>query len=397
MLKKTKRTYCSKEDDSENKIGVNTIQSEDDLKRIEKDLEKLTEEETKELSEKSDTFNLFSLKKPVLDSDFPSDVKEYQKKYDQWKQYQAKYSFRPNKDPTETSIILFPGQGSQYVGMGEKLLFYPGVPELFEIASDILEYDLLHLCLNGPKEELDKTVHCQPAIFVTSLAAIKKLEEDNPEILKSCIGTAGLSVGEYAAIVFAEIMDFRDALSVLKVRAEKMQEASEMVPSGMMTVLCNYNSKLGLAMEAAKQFCKERLEIERPALDFIKDNAEDFGLKGRIKPLPVSGAFHTSLMQPAVKDMYKALDKATINRSRRSLRVHSNYNGKDFRPRDILQILAQQIVKPVKWEQTMHVLYMRPQGTNFPQTYEAGPGNSLGKIIKRINLKAYENYHNIET
>lgn len=184
-FKKTKRTYCSKEDDSENEIigDVPTDRTEKDPIRTEKYLKnEIQGETTSEQSEEFGKFNLFSRQKPVLKSDFPSDVEEYEKELKEYKMYQAQHSFRPRKDPTTTSIILFPGQGSQYVGMGEKLLFYPGVPKLFEMASDILGYDLLTLCLNGPKKELDKTVHCQPAIFVTSLAAIQKMKEENPEV-----------------------------------------------------------------------------------------------------------------------------------------------------------------------------------------------------------------------
>ena len=89
---------------------------------------------------------------------------------------------RPKIDPRETSILLFPGQGSQFVGMGKKVLPYPGVTELYEKASAILGYDLLKICLNGPEKELNKTVHCQPAVFVTSLAAVERLKEDVPEV-----------------------------------------------------------------------------------------------------------------------------------------------------------------------------------------------------------------------
>ena len=90
---------------------------------------------------------------------------------------------RPKVDPRETSILLFPGQGSQFVGMGKKVLPYPGVTELYEKASAILGYDLLNICLNGPEKELNKTVHCQPAVFVTSLAAVERLKEDVPEVI----------------------------------------------------------------------------------------------------------------------------------------------------------------------------------------------------------------------
>lgn len=116
---------------------------------------------------------------------------------------QAKYSFRPKIDPRETSVILFPGQGAQFVGMGKELLKYPNVQRMYETASDCFGYDLLKLCLEGPIETLSRTVYQQPAIFITSLAALERLKEEQPKAIENCIATAGYSVGEYAALVFA--------------------------------------------------------------------------------------------------------------------------------------------------------------------------------------------------
>lgn len=89
---------------------------------------------------------------------------------------------RPKKDPSDCSVLLFPGQGSQFVGMGRGLLKYPNVKEMFTVARKILGYDLLSLCLEGPEEELMKTVHCQPAVFITSLAAVERLNQENPKV-----------------------------------------------------------------------------------------------------------------------------------------------------------------------------------------------------------------------
>lgn len=91
-------------------------------------------------------------------------------------------SWRPRKDPSGCSVLLFPGQGSQFVGMGRGLLKYPNVKEMFSVAQKVLGYDLLSLCLEGPEEELMKTVHCQPAVFVTSLAAVERLNQENPKV-----------------------------------------------------------------------------------------------------------------------------------------------------------------------------------------------------------------------
>jgi acyl transferase domain-containing protein len=106
------------------------------------------------------------------------------------------------------SIVLFPGQGSQYVGMGASLLACPGARNLFDAARHILGYDLLELCLSGPKAKLDQTMYCQPAVFVASLAAIEKLRVDQPDVISTLVATAGFSVGEYAALVLAGSIDF---------------------------------------------------------------------------------------------------------------------------------------------------------------------------------------------
>lgn len=121
---------------------------------------------------------------------------------------QAIHSLRPSVNPKETSIMLFPGQGAQFVGMGQSLLKFPVAKELFETANEILGYDLLKLCLKGPKEELNKTVHCQPAILVCSLAAVEQLKDETPSVIEKCIAAAGFSVGEISALVFAGVMSF---------------------------------------------------------------------------------------------------------------------------------------------------------------------------------------------
>lgn len=108
------------------------------------------------------------------------------------------------------SIIVFPGQGSQFVGMGQKLLNIPKVSRMFELANHVFKTDLLSLCLNGPKSELDKTINCQPAVLVTSLAAVEYLKESNPLAVADCYATAGFSIGEYASLVLAGSITYED-------------------------------------------------------------------------------------------------------------------------------------------------------------------------------------------
>lgn len=126
-------------------------------------------------------------------------------------QSQALKSLRPpNIDPQETSVILFPGQGSQYVGMGKELLQFPAARDIFDAASAILQYDVLKLMLNGPQHKLDSTKYCQPAVVVCSLAALEKLKEERPSAIENCVATAGFSVGEITALTFAGVFKFGD-------------------------------------------------------------------------------------------------------------------------------------------------------------------------------------------
>lgn len=325
---------------------------------------------------------------------------------------QASYSLRPNIDPKETTILLFPGQGSQFVGMGKRMLKVPIVQDLFDHASEILGYDLLKLCLYGPKEELDKTVHCQVAILVCSMAAVEQLKDDMPSVIENCIAAAGFSVGEITALTFAGVISFERAVRLVKVRAEAMQIASEMQPGGMMTVFYGPDSKLKEACTRAREWA-EANGVEQPvcsvanylfpdckvlaghneALEFIEKNMKQFNLR-RVKRLPVSGAFHTPLMQPAIEPFKTALRKVKLEEP--MIAVHSNVDGKMYKNSEsIHRLLPRQIVSPVKWEQTLHILYERPDGENFPATFECGPGNSLKTILKMVNAKAADFCKNV--
>src|SRR5437764_5116763 len=147
--------------------------------------------------------------------------------------------------------FLFPGQGAQTVGMGRVLVeSTPPAKEIFERANQIVGYDLLQICLEGPAEKLDSTVYSQPALFVTSLAALEWLKANKPEVVESCTAAAGLSLGEYTALVFAGVMSLEDGLRVVQERGRAMQDAANAVPTGMVSVL-------GLDAEKIEAACKE--------------------------------------------------------------------------------------------------------------------------------------------
>ncbi|XP_017267011.1 malonyl-CoA-acyl carrier protein transacylase, mitochondrial [Kryptolebias marmoratus] len=320
---------------------------------------------------------------------------------------------RPRKDPSGRSVLLFPGQGSQFVGMARGLLKYPNVKEMFSAAQCILGYDLLSLCLEGPEEDLQRTVHCQPAVFVTSLAAVEKLHHDNPEAIETCVAAAGFSVGEFAALVFSGAMTFSEALYVVKVRAEAMQKASELVPSGMLSVVGRPQAQYKYACLQAKEHCRS-LGVQEPvcsvanylfpdgrviaghqqALDFLQQNSRHLQFT-RTKPLPVSGAFHTELMASATEPLGDVLRQVEVRRP--EINVYSNVDGKRYMSEGhVRRQLAKQLVSPVKWEQTLHEIYERSQGESFPQTYELGPGRQLGATLQKCNRKAFQKYSYVD-
>ncbi|MBN3305991.1 FABD protein, partial [Amia calva] len=297
--------------------------------------------------------------------------------------------------------------------MGRGLTKYDSVKQMFSVAEQILGYDLLSMCLNGPEGELQKTVHCQPAVFVTSLAAVERLNHEAPAALEKCVAAAGFSVGEFAALVFAGSLDFAEALYAVKVRAEAMQAASERVPSGMLSVLGRPEAKYSYACQQARDHC-EAAGLENPvcsvasylfpdgrviaghlqALEFLQKNSRKLNFL-RTTMLPVSGAFHSTLMDEAVEPLREVLNKVEIRKP--EISVHSNVDAKKYmHSGHIKRLLLKQLVSPVKWEQTLHAIYERKQGVDFPETYEVGPGKHLGSTLKKCNLKAWRAYSHID-
>lgn len=315
----------------------------------------------------------------------------------------------------KASVILFPGQGSQHVGMVGSSICARG-RSLFEMANQVLGYDLLKLCRNGPEFDLNRTIHSQPAVFVSSLAAVENLADLSKGAVEKCVATAGFSVGEFAALVLAQSIDFVDALRLLKLRAEVTQKLSDDVPSGMMTILFGNDGNIGRACRMASEYCvRTGLPEEeavcsisnhlfphakvvgghQSALDFLERNGKDFGLK-RMKRLAVSGAFHTRLMEPAAKELRVALKRIIIKDPK--IRVYSNLDGNFYQNADqIRNSLVKHVYKPVMWEQTIQNLYADiRQGDELPVTFECGPQNNMTTMLGMINLKAKKLAYNIE-
>lgn len=289
--------------------------------------------------------------------------------------------------------FLFPGQGAQYVGMCQSIVEkYPTARRLFDRAAEILGYDLLKLCLEGPKEQLDLTAFSQPALFVGSLAALEMLKEVKPELVASATMTAGLSLGEYTALVFAGALSFEDGLRVVQRRGQAMQESADRQPSGMASLLlldrekvqeiCNQASAAG-QISIANYLCPGNLVVsgDKPACAKAVELAEAGG--GKAIPLSVAGAFHTTIMCPADEKLAAALAGASLLPPR--IPVVSNVDAATHsNPEEIRQLLVKQVISPVRWEDSMR--WMLEQGC--VEFYEVGPGKVLSGLLKRIDRKA---------
>jgi len=288
--------------------------------------------------------------------------------------------------------FLFPGQGAQYVGMGKALCeSLPAARQLFADASAILGYDLLDVCVNGPPGRLDTTAVSQPAIFVASLAALEALKQTNPEVLAEIVATAGLSLGEYTALVFAGALDFADALRVVRQRGQAMQAASDANPGGMVSILgleqpavtelCAKAGQEGL-LRIANLLCPGNIVVSgaKPACAAIEKLAGE----GRAKTvrLTVAGAFHTPLMKPADQALASALATVALRAPR--VPVWSNVDARPHTDQEEIRgLLVRQVVQPVLWEQTMRGLLE----AGCDRFYEIGPGRVLAGLLKRVQRK----------
>ncbi|HEY4761240.1 MAG TPA: ACP S-malonyltransferase [Thermoguttaceae bacterium] len=287
--------------------------------------------------------------------------------------------------------FLFPGQGAQMVGMGQRLAeSLPAVGRLYDRAGEILGYDLAKLCFEGPADQLDSTVFSQPSLFVTSLAALESLRAQSPDVVLSCEATAGLSLGEYTAMVFAGVMDFDDGLILVQKRGVAMQEAADTTPSGMVSILglelvevqslCE-KARNGEILEVANLLCPGNIVISgtNAACERAADLTQSFGAMKAV-PLAVAGAFHTQIMQPAVEQLDQALAVVPMHKPR--IPVISNCDARPHDdPEEIRSLLMRQVLHPVLWEDSMR--YLIQQG--FTQFYEVGPGRVLRGLLRRID------------
>lgn len=302
-------------------------------------------------------------------------------------------------DYKPTSAFLFPGQGAQAVGMGKEAHSVSAASELYKKANDILGYDLLELCTGGPKEKLDSTVISQPAIYVTSLAAVEVLRarDGGQQIIDSVDVTCGLSLGEYTALAFAGAFSFEDGLKLVKLRGEAMQEAADAAKGAMVSVVGLDSDKVQQLCDAANQEVDEadRVQIANylcpgnyavsggvKGVEAVEAKAKSFKARMTVR-LAVAGAFHTSFMEPAVSRLEAALAATEIRQPR--IPVISNVDAQPHAdPATIKKILARQVTSPVQWETTVKTLLTK----GLKKSYELGPGKVIAGIFKRMDKKA---------
>ena len=295
--------------------------------------------------------------------------------------------------------FIFPGQGSQQVGMGAELAqTYPAADAVFQEADAVLGRELRQLCFEGPEADLKQTENTQLAILTCSVAALQVLKECG--VVPSAV--AGHSLGEYSALVAAGVINFEDALHLVHARAGFMAEAGSTQQGTMAAILGMETERLQELCDTAEGVvsianynCPGQLVIsgEIKAVNHVLDLAKaEIGAR-RCRPLPVSGAFHSTLMAPAQQKFAVPLESVTMQSPQ--VEVAMNVTGEFATDADdIRHLLLQQITRPVQWEKTLQTL----EKTGITHFVEVGPGKVLSGLVKRtLPESSTMNVENIET
>jgi len=287
--------------------------------------------------------------------------------------------------------FVFPGQGSQYVGMGRDLYeAYPEARAVFDEANEILGFSLSKLCFEGPAEELNDTINTQPAIFTMSVACLKALNplfSLNPLSSPNPLFVAGHSLGEYTALVAAGALDFADGLKLVRERGRLMKEAGEKNPGGMAAII-------GLDAGTLEGICQEASGVQianynspgqivisghREALERAMGLARERGAK-RVIPLAVSIAAHSPLMRPAAEEFRRAVETTPFRRAR--IPLVANVTARPIvEPEEVREELVTQLTSPVRWVESVERMIEGGVDTFV----EIGPKSVLTGLIRRID------------
>lgn len=296
--------------------------------------------------------------------------------------------------------FIFSGQGSQYIGMGKEL--YDNIPEckkIYDKANEVLGFDLKGLIFNGDKEELNITENTQPAILTTSIAILQAIKSKGitPEIV------AGLSLGEYSALVASEALEFETAVSLVKKRGRFMQEAVPQGVGSMAAVIGLDESKIENVLKVARK--KGTVEIanyntnnqiviggEKAAVDFAAELLKESGAR-RVLPLNVSGPFHTSLLNEASIKLEKELNNVEFKEP--NIKVITNVTADYISNKDDIKcLLEKQVKSSVKWSKTIEKMIDEGIDTFI----EIGPLKTLSSFVREISKdkKTKVNIFNVE-
>ncbi|HUW18775.1 MAG TPA: ACP S-malonyltransferase [Sedimentisphaerales bacterium] len=300
------------------------------------------------------------------------------------------------------TAFLFPGQGAQTVAMAREVAkAFPAAAQTFDKANKILQFDLTEICFEGPEEQLNTTAISQPAIFVTSVALLEALRT-NPATSALCPDvTAGLSLGEYAALYAAGVIDFEQALILVQKRGQAMQAAADTHQGAMVSIIGLDEEKVSLiCAEAAEGELLMPVNFNCPGQTVVSGTkaacrrAKELALKcGAIKAvrLEVAGAFHTRMMAGAADALAQALSNCTIS-DPRDIKIIANVDANYYQNAEkITQGLTKQLTCPILWQKCMERLI----ADGVEHFYEIGPGRVLTGLMKRISRKT--NVVNIST
>jgi [acyl-carrier-protein] S-malonyltransferase len=285
--------------------------------------------------------------------------------------------------------FIFPGQGSQRVGMGKSLAEnYAVASRIFQEADEILGINLSQLCFEGPEEKLRRTEYTQVAVLACSVATLRVLQEKG----LSCDVVAGHSLGEYSALIACRSLSYENGLKLVQHRARFMEEASRKQASGMIAVLgldgprltaiCGEMSSNNGVVQIANYNCPGQIVIAGDTNALEKARALAEASNAKCIPLPVNGAFHSSIMMSAALNLQKVLNSFPI--SKPEIKFIANVTG-DYinKPEQIRDLLISQVTSPVQWEASIRLM-INSGVTTF---IEVGPGKVLSGLVRRIDGK----------